>query len=209
MLAQKLNRPTLVLNKSWTAMGIQSARKSIVKILSGTAKVVDENYVQYDWDEWLDATPFDTKKSNVDDFISSGHYKVKIPCVIVLLNQNRHPNQKVKMTRRNILIRDKFTCQYTGKKLTSQSATLDHVIPHSRGGKSTWDNLVLASVEANVKKANRTPEEAGMKLRTVPKRPAWGLQYTKYVAKVPAIWKKFIDTDKWNEYGYWDVELVE
>ena len=207
MATQKLNRPTLVLNKSWTAMGIQTARKSLIKTLSGTAKIVDENYVQYNWDQWMDIS--DEKIENENDFIKSGRRKIKLPYVIVLINQDRQPRQKVKLTRRNILIRDKFTCQYTGVKLTSQSATLDHVIPRSRGGKATWDNLVVASVEANVRKANRTPEEAGMKLLHIPKRPAWGLQYTKYVSEVPAIWKKFIDTDKWNEYGYWDVELID
>jgi len=86
---------------------------------------------------------------------------------------------------------------------------IDHIIPRSKGGKNTWENLVICSLDVNVKKGNRTPQEAGLRLIKVPKKPVWNLMFAKYVKKIPRSWEKFIHTDQWNEIGYWDVELID
>jgi len=196
---------TLVLNKSWAALTIDTAKESIIKAFTGVANAVDENYIQYNWDEWLERS----QSTDKGYFIYTSTKKVEIPKIIVLLKYNKIPKIKVKLTRRNLLIRDNYTCQYTGKKVTMKDATVDHVLPKSRGGKTVWDNVVTACFEINIKKGNKTPEESGLQLSSKPKKPIWSLKYTKHISKIYKIWKKFIDTDQWNEIGYWDVELVD
>lgn len=93
-----------------------------------------------------------------------------IPAVIRLLGRMaRQFIPKVTYTRKNIHTRDNYTCQYCGTK--EAPLTLDHVLPVSRGGKSTWDNVVTACLSCNTRKANRTPEEAHMLLHKPPKKP--------------------------------------
>lgn len=100
-------------------------------------------------------------------------------------------------------------CQYTGQRLTSRNATMDHIVPRSRGGKTEWSNVVICSFEANIKKGNKTLAEAGLKLLKKPTAPKWHPLYSYVIQNRPACWDKFIDTDKWNEIGYWDVELID
>ena len=208
MTACKINKPeTLVLNKSWVALTVSTIKDGIIKLFQGSAKAVDENYNQYNWSEWLEKS----QKDDLDDdkYVRSAMIKIRIPHVIVLQEYNRIPKIKIKLTRRNLFIRDKGRCVYTGARLTLKNATMDHVFPKSKGGKTCWTNLVLASVEANTRKANRTPEEAGMKLFKQPKKPIWNLLFAQHVTRVPKIWEKYIHTDQWNERGYWDVELID
>ena len=126
---------------------------------------------------------------------------------------DKFPQRSVKLTRRNLLIRDGFRCQYTGKRVSGKDATLDHVIPTSKGGKHTWDNLVIASLAANSKKADKTPEQAGMKLLKKPVEPKWSPVYSKFSrvslkGSHPDSWAKFLPQEKlWHPEDYWDVEL--
>lgn len=94
----------------------------------------------------------------------------QIPKVIRLLYRTaRRYVPYVKYSRRNVQIRDRYSCQYCG---VSQDLTIDHVVPLSRGGRTTWENVVTACRKCNGRKGSRTPEEAGMRLKTVPRRPA-------------------------------------
>ena len=200
-----LFRPTLVLNKSWVPFTIETAKEAIIKLMSREAHVIDTNYIKYGWEEWVE------KSMNEDTgpFIRSPRIRVKVPDVILLATYNKIPRINVKLTRRNLFIRDKCHCQYSGERLSLSEATIDHVIPRSKGGKNTWENLVICSLDVNVKKGNRTPQEAGLRLIKVPKKPVWNLMFAKYVKKIPRSWEKFIHTDQWNEIGYWDVELID
>ena len=104
------------------------------------------------------------------DFLRSISDKFPIPKVIRLLDKLiKRVIPKVTYTRKNINIRDNFECQYCGSK---ERLTLDHVMPASRGGKSTWENIVTACFKCNSQKGNKTPEEAGMSLAKVPKKPS-------------------------------------
>jgi 5-methylcytosine-specific restriction endonuclease McrA len=94
-------------------------------------------------------------------------------------------------TRRGMLARDNYTCAYCGKVCSSIEATVDHVLPVSRGGKSSWGNTVTACWKCNQRKANRTPDEADMKLLIEPKLPR-----TRYISargEVPAAWKLWLE----------------
>lgn len=106
-----------------------------------------------------------------DEEISSVSITIKMPSVIRLLRAVRGSKRAVKFSRVNILIRDHFACGYCGRKAELRYLTYDHVIPRAQGGKTTWDNIVTACRPCNARKGDRTPEQAGMKLRSQPVKP--------------------------------------
>lgn len=136
----------LVLNSQYLPIQTTSVKKAIKLIYRGVA--VAEKYTEQVW------------KS-----ISS---EVFLPAVIRLINFHRLPNRSYKLSKKNILVRDKYTCQYCSGVFSDRTLTLDHVLPKSRGGSSRWENLVTACRKCNSKKADRTPEEAGMRLLSKP-----------------------------------------
>ena len=115
------------------------------------------------------------------------------PSVIRLLRYYRVPYRVIELSRKNILRRDNYQCQYCGKK--THALTIDHVIPKSRGGADTWDNLVAACVKCNNKKGNRTPEEAHMPLIRKPRKPNHILFLKQYLGKVEENWRPFLFMD--------------
>ncbi len=196
MIASLLNRPTLVLNRNWQPVGVATVARSITKVYLGVARVVDpEDYQLYDWTDWSTLNPRAGEK-----FIQSQRLQVRIPEVIALTGYSGLPEKTVAFSRRNVFQRDKYTCQYCGVQPGSDELTVDHVLPRSRGGMSTWENCVLACVECNKRKANRTPDQAGMRLRRKPARPAWKPLYAAQHKRI-ASWAKFISD------SYWTVEL--
>jgi 5-methylcytosine-specific restriction endonuclease McrA len=125
---------------------------------------------------------------------------VKVPAVVRLLKAFRRHPKPVKFSRVNIYARDNYRCQYCGAKCSIAELTYDHVIPRSHGGRTTWDNIVSACYTCNARKANRTPAQAGMKLRAVPVRPTWmpSVQIRVSTRSVP---------DAWRDYVYWTGEI--
>ena len=130
-----------------------------------------------------------------------------VPRVIILVTYDRFPRRTVKFSRLNILLRDDHTCQYCGRRLARSRLNLDHVIPRSRGGHTTWENIVTSCHPCNHKKGGRTPKEAHMKLIRRPFRPKTvpflgvtkgGIRFTE--------WKPFLSV---VDYSYWNVELEE
>ncbi|MGB5593017.1 MAG: HNH endonuclease [Crocosphaera sp.] len=140
----------LVLNASYEPLNITSWRRAVVLLIKGKAEQLENN----------------------DRFIYSDF---PLPSVIRLRYYVRVPYKEIPLTRRNVLERDRHSCQYCRYK--GEQLTLDHVIPRSRGGGDTWENLVTACVRCNVKKGNRTPKEAQMNLRHTPRRPYSSLQF--------------------------------
>lgn len=98
-------------------------------------------------------------------------FDVKVPAVAVLLNHVRPVKTGVKFSRTNVHLRDKFRCQYCGKRFKVSQLNYDHVVPRAQGGKTVWDNIATSCYGCNSQKANRTPEQAGMLLLNVPTRP--------------------------------------
>ena len=121
--------------------------------------------------------------------------RVKRPAVVQLLTFVGLGKLKPSLSRRNLFVRDKFGCQYCGERLSIKSGTLDHVLPKSRGGEWSWENLVVACEDCNTKKADRTPAEAGMKLRKKPVEPEWlpviAVRWSQ-VSTVPQIWRDYL-----------------
>lgn len=213
MSTSVLNSPILVLNKHWSSIRIETVKDGLTKAFTGGAKLMDEETsMLYAWEDWFRQFSFDFN-DEVDDFgyefIKASSALVRAPKIIVLTSYDKIPFAEIKLTRRNLLIRDKFICQYTGQRLNSRNATMDHIVPRSLGGKTEWTNVVICSFEANVKKGNKTLAEAGLKLLKKPVAPKWHPLYSYVIQNRPECWNKFIDTDKWNEIGYWDVELID
>lgn len=198
-LRSSVNLPTLVLNKGWTAISIMPVKKAVTKVLSDLAKIMDEDYVLYDFEEWMKLPVRDGER-----FIQSANQQIRVPQIIVLSDYDRLPHREVKLTRRNLLIRDNFTCQYTGKPISMDTATIDHVRPRSKGGNSTWENLVMCCLDVNAQKADRTPQEAGLKLLKQPVKPKWSPVYARFArlasSNIPEIWEKFIKVEG-NPFG--------
>jgi 5-methylcytosine-specific restriction endonuclease McrA len=106
-----------------------------------------------------------------DEVVRSPSVEMQLPAVVRILRQTGGHKRGVKFSKVNVAARDKYRCQYCLARLPLSKITYDHVFPRSRGGETTWDNVVCACSTCNSKKDNKTPEEAGMTLHTVPRRP--------------------------------------
>jgi 5-methylcytosine-specific restriction endonuclease McrA len=146
------------------------------------------------FEEWIQLPILDENKA-----IRGGRFSIRQPEVMVTLEYNRFPERDVKLNKKNLWLRDEKVCQYTGKSLTYDEASLDHVFPQSKGGLSTWENMVICCREVNSRKADRTPEEAGLKLRKKPIRPKWHPKYARYSSLItpnsPESWKRYVSID--------------
>ena len=191
-----LQRPTLVLNRSWQPINVASVARALILLWNDSAQVVDPiDYQLFDWSDWSRLVP-----DQDEQFIQSVRQKIRVPEVITLTQFDRMPTQAVTFSRRNVFKRDKMTCQYCGKQPGSEELTIDHVVPRAQGGRSSWTNCVLACVDCNSRKADRTPAEAGMRLRKKPVRPTWKPIYAQRMNRIES-WSKFISE------AYWNVEL--
>jgi 5-methylcytosine-specific restriction endonuclease McrA len=170
-MSEKLSRNTvLVLNKNWQAVGIKSPADTFAMLMTDTATGLDIRGLDYmvplRWNDWLEL-PIEED----DLYVQTVNKKIKIPKVIILSKFDRVPKKRPRFSQKNIWIRDNFTCQYTGKRLRPGEGNIDHVVPRSKGGSTSWDNCVLACKQVNAKKADATPEEAGLRLLKKPEPP--------------------------------------
>ena len=145
---------TLLLDSSYYPVEVINWKRAMILMISGRAEtIIDYNSIS----------------------INSTHISFKLPKILRLFNI--HQSKKtVKFSRFNILYRDNFQCQYCTKQFHHKDLTLDHIIPTSRGGRNTWDNVVAACSKCNSKKGSKSVSEAGMKLMKKPKRPGWSPQ---------------------------------
>jgi len=160
-LEGKKRRKVLLLNASEEIISIIDWKKAVTLLYSGKAR-----------------RPFNHSESP-NGCHHSGEYEIRTTCgifrlpfAIVLIEYVRIPYKKAKLTRENVFRRDQFCCQYCGEKLNSTTSTLDHVIPVSRGGRDTWENLVASCKKCNANKGNQTLKEARMRLMKEPTPPS-------------------------------------
>jgi 5-methylcytosine-specific restriction endonuclease McrA len=203
-----LDASVLVLNRLFMAIHIISVRRAFCLLCKDLAEVVsledDGQFQTYDFASWREVSEYRAQhfRHEDDDWIRTVSSEIQAPRVIRLVGYDRLPRQTVKFNRRNIFARDNNQCQYCGKKFPTSELSLDHVIPRSQGGGSTWENIVCACVNCNVKKGGRTPKEAGMHLIRKPEKPKRSpmlnlkLTHSKYQS-----WRTFL------ENAYWSVEL--
>ncbi len=160
----------LVLNRNWQAINIQSPAEAFCQMATDVATALDiqgEHWMSPSkWEAWKELP---VREDDCSIGTTSG--LIRVPTVIVLSNFARVPMKRPKFNSRNLWVRDKGRCQYTGRNLHPGEGNIDHVMPRSRGGETTWENCVLAAREVNTRKANRTPAEARLKLQRQPKVP--------------------------------------
>lgn len=157
----------LVLNKNWHPLNVVTSFSALKLVYTNVAaSICIETMTPHNWREWTQMNLNDSYQS-----INTPQATIKIPKVILLLKTVELPLLTPKLTSNNIYIRDNFMCQYTGKKLSCKERSIDHIIPKSRGGKTTWSNCVLCHKDVNLKKGNKTPKEAGLVLINTPTIP--------------------------------------
>jgi 5-methylcytosine-specific restriction endonuclease McrA len=219
MIPRILQRPTLVLNRNWQPINVATVARALVLLWNESARVVDPaDFQLYTWADWSRLRPGDGEPA-----IRAVRFRLRVPEVIALSSYDRVPRGAVAFSRRNLFKRDRNTCQYCGaqpgKKGTGpicrngpqgaahkldlspfcfcDELTIDHVVPRAQGGVSSWENCVLACVACNKRKADRTPEQAGMRLRHKPIRPHWRPLYAEHAERIES-WSKFISEAYWN-----------
>lgn len=208
------NLSVLALNRSYAPVGIVSLKKALKKLASGKAEVVHveksgfyESYDIYSWQEFSELKAIiEESDSGIEDWVNIEENPMKAPRVIRYIYYNKHFVKKVRLTRKNIFLRDQFTCQYCGNKFTVPELQLEHVIPKAQGGKTTWANTVCSCHACNEKKGSRTPEQAGMSLIRKPFYPKFlpaNSNRFRWDGNRYASWKHFISD------LYWNIEIVD
>jgi len=192
-----LDSPVLVLNRGFTALALTDVRRGFTLFYKGHVRAVLPDYTTYGWDEWADI-PVQPD----DEVIATPTLRFRVPRVLQLLSCDRPPRHDVKFSRHNIYLRDGNRCQYCGKRFSTSELSLDHVVPLSRGGVSSWENVVCACLPCNVRKGSRLPDEAGMRLRKVPVKPKGSPVGLLAANRIHPDWRNFLDV------AYWTVELT-
>ncbi|MFQ5489319.1 MAG: HNH endonuclease, partial [Phycisphaerae bacterium] len=210
--ARGLDCRVLMLNAHYVALRVIGARRAFSMLCkhdrgnepaAEIVSVEDGAYVSYNFEDWAELSEFRREfEPEAHDWVRTVRAHIAVPRIIRVLTFSRIPRQDVKLNRRNIYARDASRCQYCGKRFSTSELSLDHVVPRSRGGINSWDNIVCCCVKCNVKKGGRTPEQARMHLIKVPAKPrrspvaTLSLSKTKYRS-----WQQFLD------HAYWNVEL--
>jgi len=174
----------LKLNKNWQGVGFVTIKQAVTFLCSeqdgehpGFALDIEmvtnengESVLSYanptKWEDWL---KLPVRESDLA--ITTGRGQIRAPLVVVCANYAKVPTRTTRWSTGNVHRRDNYTCAYTGEKLSHATATVDHIQPRSRGGKDAWENTVSCHKRVNLLKADRTPEEAGLKLLVKPKAP--------------------------------------
>lgn len=167
-----MNGRVLVLNSTYEPINVCTTRRAIILILKGLARAEERHEKLY----------------------HSARSSLPMPSVIRLMDYKHIPFERKSLSRKNILLRDHYTCQYCGKVFSPGELTLDHVVPRSRGGSSNWDNLVACCKRCNNRKGNKLPEEADMKLLKRPQSFSLHVnrQIMRYLGRTDEAWRKYL-----------------
>lgn len=197
-----LGMSVLVLNRSFVAVQVTNVRRAIALLFRELAEVVhieEGQFAAYSFASWRELSAVRSSfRAPEQDWIRAVGFDLQAPRVIRLMRCDRGPRQGLRFNRRNIFARDENVCQYCGRHFPTSELSLDHVVPRSRGGDTSWENIVCACVACNVRKGGRTPQEARMNLIRLPAKPrrspllAVKLGNPKY-----ASWKSFVDNAYW------------
>ena len=185
-----LNEPVLVLNSGWAPVETCTVRKAFEKVFGEKAKIVNtDDCSVHDFMSWAE---LDVRVGH--HAIRTSHMNIRAPEVIVLKSDAKIGRKRdiIAFSRRNLMKRDSGTCQYCGKQASSEKMTIDHIMPKTRGGKSQWMNCVMSCFACNSLKANKTPDEAGMRLRSKPFEPRWSPIFRIAINRYKQSWQNFL-----------------
>ena len=185
-------------------INVKRAFSLLCRGLADVLHIENGEFLSYDFDSWVEVSEFKREFEPADhDWLRTVCFDVAVPRIVRLTLYDKLPRQQVKFNRRNLYARDGNRCQYCGKRYPTGELSLDHVIPRSLGGRTTWENIVCACVQCNVRKGGRTPQQVHMTLTQTPRKPRRNPMInlkltgsTKYRS-----WKHFLD------HAYWSVEL--
>lgn len=163
-----LGLPVLLLNRHYSPVSVTTARRAMILLYGGAARALDDRGETHDFGTW-----FELPVRERDDEIPIVGGALRVPRVLHLIRYDRAPRFTVRLTRKNLMLRDGQQCQYCGTRPALRELNVDHVMPRSRGGGESWENLVVSCRHCNLKKGRRTPEEAGMRLLRQPVKPRW------------------------------------
>jgi 5-methylcytosine-specific restriction endonuclease McrA len=167
-----MQEPVLVLNATFEPINVTAVRRALVLMLKGVAQAEEHNHAE----------------------VHSASAALRVPSVIRLLSYRHIPQQTRALSRKNILLRDRNTCQFCGGTFSAAELTLDHVVPRSRGGRSSWENLVACCYRCNNRKGSRTPEEVGLRLvrRPRPFTLHTSRQLMRLMGRQDEKWRKYL-----------------
>lgn len=155
-----LSDSVLVLNKNWQAIDTMNVETAFCNLVRGVATAIDTDTMRpVNFEEWRTLAIRENDKS-----VGTTRGRVRVPTVIACVSFDRMPKKTPKLTTANVRKRDGNRCGYTNRLLGPGEGNLDHVVPQSRGGKTTWENLTWCDKNVNQTKGDKTPEEAGLKL---------------------------------------------
>jgi len=195
-----LNSKVLVLNRHYLPVHVTSVRRAFTMLYQGVAQAVDERYQTFDFASWSELSVAVHQES-----LGLVDRAIRVPRVILLQTYDRVPRRQVRFNRFNVYARDRNTCQYCGRRFARSDLNLDHVVPRSQGGRSTWENIVCSCQSYNRRKGGRTPPQAGMALLRRPMRPAWTpFVLNSFSPRGYREWLPFLST---ADAAYWSTEL--
>jgi len=192
-----LDTNVLVLNRFYMAIRVVNVRRALTLLYRQCAEVIaneDGQFCSYDFDSWCELSQLASmEKQPGEDYIRAVGFELQVPRIARLTRFDRMPMQSVRFNRKNLFARDDHKCQYCGKIEATHKLSLDHVVPRSHGGPTTWENIVCCCLRCNSRKGGRTPKQARMELLRKPAKPKVNPMLVQSVEDPRyACWKTFL-----------------
>jgi len=195
-----LSSAVLVLNRSFQPVHVTTAKRALGLLYAGVVRAIDREFQTFDFESWASLGA-----AAGSELVRTPTRVIAVPRVVVLQMFDRVPRVKVRFSRLNIYARDDDTCQYCGQRRPRHGLNLDHVVPRSQGGRTTWENVVCCCYECNLRKGGRTPAQAGMQLERAPVRPIWSFRAPGGNIR----YREWLPYLSLADASYWNVELEE
>lgn len=195
-----LSSEVLVLNRLFQPIHVTSVRRAFVQIYEGVARAVDRDYRTFDFESWAELS----REARLEETVGTPRMRLRVPRVVALVSYELLPRSRVRFSRLNIYARDGNRCQYCGGRFSRRDLNLDHVVPRSLGGLTTWENVVCSCIPCNLRKGGRTPAQAGLKLLKQPVRPRWTPAF-RAPSRFYDEWRPFLSV---ADMAYWHTELL-
>ena len=175
MSAKALGCSVLILNRFYMAIRVVNVRRAMTLLFRGCAEVItieEGSYANYEFEAWCEVSQLlSLEKQPDEDYLQAVNFEIQVPRIVRLTRYDKLPKTSVRFNRKNLFSRDDHCCQYCGQNRPISQLSLDHVVPRSHGGKTTWENIVCCCMQCNSRKGGRTPPQAGMKLLSKPAKP--------------------------------------
>lgn len=188
---EPLELPVLVVNRYFQPVQVATARRAFLLLFGDAAMAIDELGELYDFPAWRRLPVREH-----DDRLPIVGGELRVPRVLHLRRYDRTRRPTIRLTRQNVMLRDAHQCQYCSRQPKVSELNIDHVVPRSRGGQDSWENLVTACRVCNLRKGRRTPDEASMRLLRTPSKPRWSATVQLMMGLSIAFeeWKPFLKT---------------